>query len=212
MCDCLPTHAVWDHVIVEPSSTDVTALLTQLSKGDKSVVERLIPLVYDELHRRAAGYMRQERANHTLQPTALVHEVYLKLVRQREPNWKNRAHFLAVAAQLMRRILIDHARARLQSKRGGELEIVPLEEAFQLRTDTPGGLLSVNDALTKLENLDPRQGHIVEMRFFGGLTVDETAEVLSVSPRTVEREWTLARAWLYAELKDEVSGLPSGEK
>ena len=196
----------WDCAVTELSSTDVTALLTQLSKGDKSVIERLMPLVYDELHRRAAGYMRKERANHTLQPTALVHEAYLKLVQQRESNWKNRAHFLAVAAQLMRRILIDHARARLSAKRGGELEIVSLEEASQFRTDTPAGLLSVDDALTKLEKLDPRQGHIVEMRFYGGLTVDETAEVLSISSRTVEREWTLARAWLYAQLKDQMSG------
>jgi RNA polymerase sigma-70 factor, ECF subfamily len=198
----------WDCAVTELSSTDVTALLTQLSKGDKSVIERLMPLVYDELHRRAAGYMRKERANHTLQPTALVHEAYLKLVQQRESNWKNRAHFLAVAAQLMRRILIDHARARLSSKRGGELEIVSLDEASQFRTDTPAGLLSVDDALTKLEKLDPRQGHIVEMRFYGGLTVEETAEVLSVSSRTVEREWTLARAWLYAQLKDQISGAP----
>jgi RNA polymerase sigma-70 factor, ECF subfamily len=199
-------HAVWDYAVTELSSTEVTVLLTQLSQGDKSVIERLMPLVYDELHRRAAGYMRRERANHTLQPTALVNEAYLRLVQQRESNWKNRAHFLAVAAQLMRRILIDHARARLSSKRGGELEIVALDEALQFRTDTPAGLLSVDDALTKLEKLDPRQGHIVEMRFYGGLTVDETAEVLSVSSRTVEREWTLARAWLYAELKDQVTG------
>ena len=202
-CEFMQT---WDCAVMELSSTDVTALLTQLSKGDKSVIERLMPLVYDELHRRAAGYMRKERANHTLQPTALVHEAYLKLVQQRESNWKNRAHFLAVAAQLMRRILIDHARARLSTKRGGELEIVSLDEAFQFRTDTPAGLLSVDDALTKLEKLDPRQGHIVEMRFYGGLTVDETAEVLSISSRTVEREWTLARAWLYAQLKDQMSG------
>jgi RNA polymerase sigma factor (TIGR02999 family) len=204
-CEFLQTR---DRAVMELSSTDVTALLVQLSKGDKSVIERLMPLVYDELHRRAAGYMRKERANHTLQPTALVHEAYLKLVQQREANWKNRAHFLAVAAQLMRRILIDHARARLSAKRGGELELISLDEAFQFRTDTPAGLLSVDDALTKLEKLDPRQGHIVEMRFYGGLTVDETAEVLSVSSRTVEREWTLARAWLYAQLKDQVSGAP----
>ena len=202
---CEFLHA-WDCAVMELSSTDVTALLVQLSKGDKSVIERLMPLVYDELHRRAAGYMRKERANHTLQPTALVHEAYLKLVQQRESNWKNRAHFLAVAAQLMRRILIDHARARLSAKRGGEAELVSLDEAFQFRTDTPAGLLSVDDALTKLEKLDPRQGRIVEMRFYGGLTVDETAEVLSVSSRTVEREWTLARAWLYAQLKDQMSG------
>lgn len=189
---------------MESSSADVTALLTRLSKGDKSVIGRLMPLVYDELHRRATSQMRQERANHTLQPTALVHETYLKLVDQREATFKNRAHFMAVASQLMRRILIDHARARLTSKRGGEQVPIQLEEAHPLRTDTPAGLVAVDDALRKLETLDPRQEKIVEMRFFGGLTVEETAEALGVSIRTIEREWTMARAWLYIQLKEYV--------
>jgi RNA polymerase sigma factor (TIGR02999 family) len=190
---------------VESSPSEVTALLTQLSRGDKSVIERLMPLVYDELHRRAAGYMRQERSDHTLQPTALVHEAYLKLVEQRDATFRNRAHFFAVAAKMMRRILIDHARARLSAKRGGEQNPVSLEDADNLRTDTPHGLLAVDEALKRLESLDPRQEQIVEMRFFGGLTVKETAEVLGVSTRTIEREWTIARAWLYVQLKEDVA-------
>lgn len=186
---------------MEASPNEVTALLSRLSSGDKSVIGHLMPLVYDELHRRANQSMRQERVNHTLQPTALVHEVYLKLVRQREPNFKNRAHFYAIAAQLMRRILTDHARARLAAKRGGVSDGEVCMELHALRTDKPAGVLAVNDALKELSALDERQEKIVEMRFFGGLTVEETAEVLGVSVRTVEREWSMARAWLYARLK-----------
>ena len=186
---------------MEASPNEVTALLARLSSGDKSVIERLMPLVYGELHRRAANYMRQERSDHTLQPTALVHEVYLKLVQQRGASFKDRAHFFAIAAQLMRRILTDHARARLSLKRGGGQEPSAVAEPLQLRTDHPAGLLAVDDALRKLSAFDPRQEKIVEMRFFGGLTVEETAEVLGISTRTVEREWTMARAWLYTQLK-----------
>lgn len=188
---------------MESSPSEVTALLTRLSGGDKSVIERLMPLVYDELHRRASSFMRQERPDHTLQPTALVHETYLKLVEQRAATFKNRAHFFALAATLMRRILIDHARARLSAKRSGEQSPAALLNADQLRTDTPRGLLAVDEALKRLRTLDPRQEQIVEMRFFGGLTVKETAEVLGVSTRTIEREWTIARAWLYIQLKDD---------
>jgi RNA polymerase sigma factor (TIGR02999 family) len=179
----------------------VTALLTQLSKGDKTVIQRLMPLVYDELHRRASRYMRQERSGHTLQPTALVHEAYLKLVGQREASFKNRSHFFAVASQLMRRILIDHARARLSAKRGGEQNTYSLAESADFRAGTPIELIAIDDALQKLRVLDSRQEQIVEMRFFGGLTVEETAEVLGVSTRTIEREWTMARAWLYLQLR-----------
>lgn len=164
-----------------------------------------MPLVYDELHRRASRYMRQERAGHTLQPTALVHEAYLKLVGQREASFRNRAHFFAIASQLMRRILIDHARARLTARRGGDQDGFSLQYAARLRTDTPKGMIAVDDALVKLRALDPRQEQIVEMRFFGGLTVQETAEVLGVSTRTIEREWTVARAWLYMQLKENVT-------
>ncbi|MDE3062522.1 MAG: sigma-70 family RNA polymerase sigma factor [Acidobacteriota bacterium] len=186
---------------MEASSNEVTALLSRLAGGDKSVIERLMPLVYAELHRRANQSMRQERADHTLQPTALVHEVYLKLVQQREPNFKNRAHFYAIAAQLMRRILTDHARARLAAKRGGAGEGEVLMDVRAIRTDQPAGVIAVNDALKELSVRDERQEKIVEMRFFGGLTVEETAEVLGISVRTVEREWSMARAWLYTRLK-----------
>ena len=183
------------------SSKEITLLLHRLSNGDRSVIERLIPLVYDELHRRARQSMKQERADHTLQPTALVHEVYLKLVNQHEADFKNRSHFYAIAAQLMRRILTDHARARLSAKRGGAGEYSLFLELPSMRTDQPAGVLAVNDALNALAILDARQEKIVEMRFFGGLTVNETAEVLGISPRTVEREWSMARAWLYTRLK-----------
>lgn len=190
---------------LQPATSEVTALLLKLSSGDGTVIERLMPLVYDELHRRASNYMRQERSDHTLQATALVHEAYLKLVEQRETNFCNRAHFFAVAAKLMRRILTDHARARLADKRGGEQRKISLEDAVWARTDTAQGLLAVDHALHKLQALDSRQENIVVMRFFGGLTVEEIAEVLRVSKRTVEREWAIARAWLYVELKEHAS-------
>lgn len=186
---------------MDSTHNEITSLLNRLSHGDRSVIENLIPLVYDELHRRASQSMRQERANHTLQPTALVHEVYLKLVQQREANFKNRTHFYAIAAQLMRRILTDHARARLSAKRGGLVDDIIQFDPPVIRTDHPAGMLALNDALDKLSVLDARQERIVELRFFGGLTVEETAEALSISIRTVEREWTMARAWLYARLK-----------
>ena len=178
----------------------VTALLHRLAEGDKTVITRLMPLIYDELHHRAEGYMRGERAWHTLQPTALVHETYLRLVDQHSPSFRNRAHFMAVAARMMRRILVDHARARLATRRGGGVAPEPLNEASTPATDSPEQLLAVNDALQRLREMDPRQEEIVEMRFFGGMTVEETAHVLGVSARTVEREWTVARAWLFREL------------
>lgn len=189
---------------VDSPSSEVTALLTKLAAGDKSAMARLMPLVYEELHQRASSYMRHERQDHTLQPTALVHETYLKLVEQRGTSFKSRAHFMAMAAKMMRRILIDHARSRLSTKRGGEQILVSVDIAAQVRTDTPAGILAIDEALHKLESLDARQEQIVEMRFFGGLTVEETAEVLGVSLRTVEREWTMARAWLYMQLKEQV--------
>jgi RNA polymerase sigma-70 factor (ECF subfamily) len=182
-------------------ANEITALLSRLSSGDRTVIERLIALVYDELHRRASRFMKLERADHTLQPTALVHEVYLKLVRQRAPNFNNRVHFYAIAAQLMRRILTDHARARLSAKRGNSPDGSLYVESPFIQTDKPAGIISVDDALNELSILDKRQAKIVELRFFGGLTVEETAEILGISVRTVEREWTVARAWLYARLK-----------
>jgi len=187
---------------METSASEVTALLNKLAQGDQSVITRLMPLIYDELHQRAAAYMRDERADHTLQPTALVHETYLKLVEQRRTSFKNRAHFMAVAAKLMRRILIDHARARLCSKRGGGQSPDSWNDALPIQMNSQERLLAVNEALEKLRAMDPRQEKIVEMRFFGGLTSEEAAEVLGVSIRTVEREWTMARAWLYSQLAE----------
>lgn len=191
---------------METSPTEVTALLNKLARGDKSVITRLMPLIYDELHRRAAAYMRDERVGHTLQPTALVHETYLKLVEQHRTSFKNRAHFMAVAAKLMRRILIDHARARLCSKRGGGHTSGSWNDSLALEIDSQEQLLAINEALEKLHAMDPRQEEIVEMRFFGGLTAEETAEFLGVSVRTVEREWTMARAWLFRQLMGKDAG------
>ena len=197
----------FESIVSDASQTPsvVTALLHRLAAGDKTVITRLMPLIYDELHHRAAGYMRGERAWHTLQPTALVHETYLRLVDQHRPSFRNRAHFMAVAAQLMRRILVDHARARLAIRRGGGVVPEPLSEASTPAIDSPEQLLAINDALQRLRDMDPRQEEIVEMRFFGGMTVEETAHVLGVSARTVEREWTVARAWLFRELVTENS-------
>jgi len=181
-------------------SADVTILLSQLAEGDQSVVPRLMPLVYDELRRLAAGYMRRERSDHTLQATALVNEAYLRLVAQRGTNWKNRAHFFGVAAQSMRRILIDHARGQLRNKRGGHQQKISLDELPIFAAEQSRELVAVDEALSRLEKLDARQCRIVELRFFGGLSAKETAEVLGISLRAVEREWSLARAWLYWEL------------
>jgi len=184
---------------------DITLLLKQATEGDQKAMARLAPLVYDELHRIAAGYLRRERSNHTLQPTALVHEAYLKLLQQHEANWPNRAHFFGVAAQLMRRILIDHARHHLRTKRGirQKVSLDDAEaEAVAFSAEQSRDLVALDEALTKLEKLDARQSRIVELRFFGGLTVQETAHVLKIAPKTVERDWTVAKAWLYMQLKE----------
>ena len=181
---------------------DVTVLLSQLTQGDQAAAERLMPLVYDELKRLARGYMRREREDHTLQTTALVHEAYLKLVRQQATNWQGRAHFFGIAAQLMRRILIDHARGHLREKRGGALVVLPLDEALAFSTEHSDNLLKLDEALKRLSKLDPRQGRVVELRFFGGLSVEEIAECLNVSPKTVKRDWVVAKAWLYGELRN----------
>jgi len=184
-----------------PESRDVTLLLSALTRGDEAAASKLIPLVYDELRRLAASYMRREHQGHTLQATALVHEAYLKLVEQRSVTWQSRAHFFGVAAQLMRRILIDHARGHLRQKRGGEHKKVSLDEAFVFSEQKSAELLAVNDALELLARVDSRQARVVELRFFAGLSVEEAAEVLGVSPKTVKRDWSVAKAWLYAELK-----------
>lgn len=187
---------------MEPLPSDVTLLLARLSQGDQDAAAELMPVVYDELRRLAARYMRQERADHTLQATALVHEAYLRLIEQRHANWQNRAHFFGVAAQLMRRILVDHARGHLRVKRGGEQQKVALDDVVLVSPEKSAELLAVDEALRKLEKRDARQSRVVELRFFGGLTTEETAEVLGTSASTVEREWALAKAWLYMEWQE----------
>jgi RNA polymerase sigma-70 factor (ECF subfamily) len=181
---------------------EVTLLLSALTRGDDGAATKLIPVVYNELRRLAGSYMRRERVDHTLQATALVHEAYLKLVEQRSVDWQSRAHFFGVAAQLMRRILIDHARGHTRQKRGGEQRKVSLDEAFVFSEKQADELLAVDDSLNRLAEIDSRQARVVELRFFGGLSVEEAAEVLGVSPKTVKRDWSVAKAWLYADLKE----------
>jgi RNA polymerase sigma factor (TIGR02999 family) len=184
-----------------PARDDVTALLGQLAKGDDAAASKLIPIVYAELRRLAAGYMRRERKDHTLQPTALVHEAYLRLIEQRAVDWQCRAHFFGIAAQTMRRILIDHARAHLRDKRGGGMIPVPLDEALVFSPEQSSELVRLDASLERLAKLDPRQSRIVELRFFGGLTVEQTAELLGTSPKTVKRDWSMAKAWLHGDMK-----------
>lgn len=172
-----------------------------MAKGNQAAGPQLIPLVYGELRRMADGYMRHERPGHTLQTTALVHEAYLKLVDQHSANWQSRAHFFGIAAQVMRRVLIDHARGHIREKRGGGREAVPLEEAVIFSKERAEEFLELDRALAALATVDARQANIVELRYFGGLTVEETAEVLGISPKTVKRDWKVAKAWLHGELK-----------
>jgi len=178
----------------------VTRLLYELSGGNRAAVDELTPLVYQELKRLARLQLRRERLGHTLQVTALVHEAYLKLVDQRAVTWQNRAHFFGVAAQVMRRILLDYAKTRDRSKRGGGAQKISLDDALAISDDRASELVEIEDALTRLEVFDPRQAKIVELRFYGGLTVEETAEALGVSAPTIKREWAMARAWLHREL------------
>ena len=179
---------------------DITALLQQLSEGNREVEEDLIPQIYPALRQLAARYMSHERRNHTLQPTALVHEAYERLVQQPQIPWQNRAHFLATASRLMRHILVDHARTRQAAKRGGIQNQVTLDDALLSSSEQSTDILALNEALERLAKLDPRQSQIVEMHFFGGLTSEEIASVLEVSNRTVKRDWSMARAWLKGEL------------
>jgi len=179
---------------------EITRLLIAWNQGDQRARDELTPLIYDELRRLARGLLRRERPGHTLQPTALVHEAFLRLIDQSQVNWQNRAHFFGAAARLMRQILINHAEARRAAKRGGEAERVSLDDVDH---STPGqeiDLIALNEALQRLERLDPQQGRIVELRYFSGLTVEEIAEVIGVSPATVKRDWSIARAWLRREL------------
>jgi RNA polymerase sigma factor (TIGR02999 family) len=182
------------------SPQDVTQLLKAWSNGEQEALEQLIPLVYHELHRLAHRYMGRERGAHTLQATALVHEAYGRLIHMQDMNWQNHAHFFGVSAQLMRRILVDYARARRYSKRGGEWRQVPLYEAVAVFRDQQTDIVALDDALRTLEGIDPRKSRVVEMRFFGGLSIKEVAEVLSVSEETVLRDWRLAKVWLLRQL------------
>jgi RNA polymerase sigma factor (TIGR02999 family) len=182
------------------SSEEVTQLLDNWSNGDQAALDRLLPLVHEELRRIAHKHMKRERPNHTLQTTALLNEAYLRLVDQRGVRWQNRAHFFAITAQMMRRILIDYSRQRGYAKRGGGMRLVSLDEAAALAREGTAGLLLLDEALTSLAAFDPQQSRIVELRYFGGLTVEETAEALGLSVGKVKREWTTAKAWLYRQM------------
>lgn len=192
------------------ASPEVTVLLSELAKGNPEAESKLIPLVYNELRRMADRYMRREREDHTLQTTALVHEAYIKLVDQHSVAWQSRAHFFGIASQVMRRVLIDHARGHVREKRGGGEQNLPLDEALVFTPGRSDAFLALDEVLDRLAALDGRQAKIVELRFFGGLTVEEVAEVLAISPKTVKRDWRVAKAWLHGALK-EAYGDGSGE-
>jgi RNA polymerase sigma factor (TIGR02999 family) len=185
------------------TTPSVTALLGEWSRGNQSALNQLLPLVYAELRRIASRQLRSERAGHTLQPTALVHEVYLRLVDQRQVDWRSRAHFFGVTAQIMRRILVDHARRHAAGKRGSGVRCLSLDEAKELAASKEIPILALDHALERLEKIDPALARIVELRAFGGLTIEEAAHVLDVSPSTVKREWRTAKAWLNRELDAE---------
>lgn len=182
------------------SPEGITQLLEKWSQGDEEALNQLLPLVYDELHRLAGAYLRRERHEHTLQPTALVNEAYLKLIDQHSIRWQNRSQFYGVAAQLMRRILVDQARVHYAAKRGGDRYQVSLKNVGGFGNQPDADLLALHDVLNRLAEIDPGQGRLVELRFFGGLTIEETAEVMHISHGTVEREWKIAKAWLKREL------------
>jgi RNA polymerase sigma factor (TIGR02999 family) len=188
---------------VMPSPPDVTQVLRELSEGSDIAPAKLLPLVYAELRKLAGGYLQAERADHTLQATALVHEAYIRLVDWENVTWQNRAHFFALAAQVMRNVLVDHARERHAQKRGGRLTKLSLEEAISFPQQKEVDLIALDDALKELAEFDQTQSRIVELRFFGGLTIEETAEALRISPATVKREWTLAKAWLHKTIVHE---------
>jgi RNA polymerase sigma-70 factor (ECF subfamily) len=186
--------------LTEPPAHDVTLLLKRYSNGDQEALAELIPQIYDELRRLASFYLQSERVNHTLQTTALVHEAYLRLVDQKQVEWSNRNHFFGVAAQMMRRILVDHARKHVSLKRGGSFSRISLEEAAVFSRERPRELIAVDELLTRLASLDPQGSRIVELRFFAGLSLEETAEVTGLSSAKVRREWSAAKAWLTREI------------
>jgi RNA polymerase sigma factor (TIGR02999 family) len=185
------------------SSADgqVTLLLKAMNRGDKSAADQLLPLVYTELHRLAKGYMSRERRDHTLQATALINQAYLRIAQQDHVEWQNHAHFIGFAANVMRRVLVDHARELNAAMRGGKQVRVDLDEGIAISKETSAEILLLEDALTRLEKLNPRQAQVVEMRYFGGLSVEEVASVLGIAPRSVKRDWSLARMWLFEEIQ-----------
>lgn len=180
---------------------NLTGLLIEWREGDKAALDRLMPLVYDELRRIAHRYVLHERAGHTLQTSALVNEAYLRFAGQRQVNWQNRGHFFAATAQVMRHILIDHARRRRYAKHGGEVRQVPIQDAAEMSLQRADELIALEEALDELSKLDPRKGQVVELRYFGGLSLEETAEVLDISLMTVRRDWRAAKAWLFRRMK-----------
>jgi RNA polymerase sigma factor (TIGR02999 family) len=184
----------------EPRTENITQLLIDVSRGNQTAIDELLPLVYGELRSLASNYLRRERADHTLQPTALVHEAYLRLVDQTQVNWQNRAHFFGMAAQMMRRILVDHARAHNASKRGSEYQKLQLDEKIDSVAERSTELIALDEALTELSTVDEVKSRIVELRYFAGLTVEETAEVLGVTPVTINRHWRMAKAWLFGRI------------
>ncbi len=187
------------------SPHEITQLLAEWSDGNQSAVDKLYPLVYDELHKMAQRYMNRERQGHTLQTTALINEAYVRLVDQKHVHWQNRAHFFAISAQIMRRILIDHARRHDYAKRGGGAQKISLDEVAIVAVERASGLLLLDEALNRLGEIDPRRSQVVELRYFGGLNNEEIAGVLKISENTVTRDWNMARAWLYQELRETVA-------
>lgn len=189
---------------VKEGGENITELLAGYGRGDKEALDKLMPIVYEELRRQAARYLRREQGGHTLQTTALIHEAYVRLVDQRNVQWQNRAHFFGIAAQMMRRILVDHGRTKKRAKRGGSDVKVSLADATILVKQQDLDIVALDEALTRLAEIDEQQSKVVELRFFSGLTVEETAEVMHISPATVKRDWSMAKAWLHRELSREI--------
>jgi RNA polymerase sigma-70 factor (ECF subfamily) len=191
----------WRNNLKEAAADNVTKLLIELSNGDRAAVDLLLPVIYDELRKLAANYLRRERPDHTLQPTALVHEAYIRLVDQTRVNWQNRAHFFGVAAQIMRRLLVDHARKHNAEKRGQDFQKLSLDENIDRAVERSAELIALDDALRTLASFDEQKARMVELRYFGGLSIEETADVLGVTPTTIKRHWRFAKAWLHGEMQ-----------
>ena len=190
----------------EPPPNEITERLIAWGAGDRAALDQILPIVYQELRRMAGNYLRQENPGHTLQPTALVHEAWLRLIDQARVDWRNRAQFFGVAAQMMRRILVDHAKAKHREKRGGEAVKLSLDETINLSQERAADLLALDDAIGELTRVDERKSRVVELRYFGGFSVEETAQILGVSPETVMRDWKMAKAWLYQQIRQGTGG------